>query len=334
MYTASKDRYTVMEYNRCGESGLMLPKVSLGLWHNFGDTASFENMKELCFTAFDNGITQFDLANNYGPQPGSAEINFGRIMKEDLGKYRDELIITTKAGYEMWDGPYGNWGSRKYLLASLDQSLKRMGLDYVDIFYHHRMDPDTPLEETMGALASAVLSGKALYVGLSNYDGKALSQAAEILQEMHCPFVINQNRYSIFDRTVEKNGLKKTTKILKKGLITFSPLAQGQLTDRYLNGIPEDSRIRTDGRFLKESTLTKERLQQVRELNEMAGERGEKLSEMALGWLLAQKVVTSVLIGASRSQQILDNIKAIHCAPFTQEELEKIDEIAAENTAR
>ena len=334
MYTASKDRYTVMEYNRCGESGLMLPKVSLGLWHNFGDTASFENMKELCFTAFDNGITQFDLANNYGPQPGSAEINFGRIMKEDLGKYRDELIITTKAGYEMWDGPYGNWGSRKYLLASLDQSLKRMGLDYVDIFYHHRMDPDTPLEETMGALASAVLSGKALYVGLSNYDGKALSQAAEILQEMHCPFVINQNRYSIFDRTVEKNGLKKTTKILKKGLITFSPLAQGQLTDRYLNGIPEDSRIRTDGRFLKESTLTKERLQQIRELNEMAGERGEKLSEMALGWLLAQKEVTSVLIGASRSQQILDNIKAIHCAPFTQEELEKIDEIAAENTAR
>ena len=334
MYTASKDRYTVMEYNRCGESGLMLPKVSLGLWHNFGDTASFENMKELCFTAFDNGITQFDLANNYGPQPGSAEINFGRIMKEDLGKYRDELIITTKAGYDMWDGPYGNWGSRKYLLASLDQSLKRMGLDYVDIFYHHRMDPDTPLEETMGALASAVLSGKALYVGLSNYDGKALSQAAEILQEMHCPFVINQNRYSIFDRTVEKNGLKKTTKILKKGLITFSPLAQGQLTDRYLNGIPEDSRIRTDGRFLKESTLTKERLQQIRELNEMAGERGEKLSKMALGWLLAQEEVTSVLIGASRSQQILDNIKAIHCAPFTQEELEKIDEIAAENTAR
>ena len=273
MYIASKERYTIMEYNRCGDSGLMLPKVSLGLWHNFGDTANFENMRQLCFTAFDNGITQFDLANNYGPEPGSAEINFGRILKEDLGKYRDELIITTKAGYEMWDGPYGNWGSRKYLLASLDQSLKRMGLEYVDILYHHRMDPETPLEETMGALASAVQSGKALYVGLSNYDGKTLSQAASILQEMHCPFVINQNRYSIFDRTVEKNGLKKTTGILKKGLITFSPLAQGQLTDRYLNGIPEDSRIRTDGRFLKESNLTPERLLQIRELNDMAAWR-------------------------------------------------------------
>ena len=334
MYTASKERYTTMEYNRCGDSGLMLPKVSLGLWHNFGDTANFENMRQLCFTAFDNGITQFDLANNYGPEPGSAEINFGRILKEDLGKYRDELIITTKAGYEMWDGPYGNWGSRKYLLASLDQSLKRMGLEYVDIFYHHRMDPDTPLEETMGALAAAVHSGKALYVGLSNYDGKTLSQAASILQELHCPFVINQNRYSIFDRTVEKNGLKKTTGILKKGLITFSPLAQGQLTDRYLNGIPEDSRIRTDGRFLKESNLTPERLQQIRELNDMAAGRGEKLSQMALGWLLAQAEVTSVLIGASRPQQILDNIKAIHCAPFTEEELAKIDEIAEENIGR
>ena len=334
MYTASKERYTTMEYNRCGDSGLMLPKVSLGLWHNFGDTANYENMRQLCFTAFDNGITQFDLANNYGPEPGSAEINFGRILKEDLGKYRDELIITTKAGYEMWDGPYGNWGSRKYLLASLDQSLKRMGLEYVDIFYHHRMDPDTPLEETMGALAAAVHSGKALYVGLSNYDGKTLSQAASILQEMHCPFVINQNRYSIFDRTVEKNGLKKTTGILKKGLITFSPLAQGQLTDRYLNGIPEDSRIRTDGRFLKESNLTPERLQQIRELNDMAAGRGEKLSQMALGWLLAQAEVTSVLIGASRPQQILDNIKAIHCAPFTEEELAKIDEIAEENIGR
>ena len=334
MYIASKERYTTMEYNRCGDSGLMLPKVSLGLWHNFGDTSKFENMRQLCFTAFDNGITQFDLANNYGPEPGSAEINFGRILKEDLGKYRDELIITTKAGYEMWDGPYGNWGSRKYLLASLDQSLKRMGLEYVDIFYHHRMDPETPLEETMGALASAVQSGKALYVGLSNYDGKTLSQAASILQEMHCPFVINQNRYSIFDRTVEKNGLKKTTGILKKGLITFSPLAQGQLTDRYLNGIPEDSRIRTDGRFLKESNLTSERLQQIRELNDMAAGRGETLSQMALGWLLAQAEVTSVLIGASRPQQILDNIKAIHCAPFTEEELAKIDEIAEENIGR
>ena len=328
MYTASKERYTTLEYNRCGNSGLLLPKVSLGLWHNFGDTAKFENMREICFTAFDNGITQFDLANNYGPEPGSAEKNFGRILKEDLGVYRDELIITTKAGYDMWDGPYGNWGSRKYLLASLDQSLKRMGLEYVDIFYHHRMDPDTPLEETMGALASVVQSGKAIYVGLSNYDGETLKKAAVILQELRCPFVINQNRYSIFDRTVEKNGLKQMTGELQKGLITFSPLEQGQLTDRYLHGIPEDSRIRTDGRFLKESTLDEHRMGQIRRLNELAGQRGEKLAEMALGWLLQHKEVTSVLIGASRPQQILDNIKAIACAPFTEEECRFIDEIS------
>ena len=328
MYTASKERYTTMEYNRCGNSGLLLPKVSLGLWHNFGETAKFENMREICFTAFDNGITQFDLANNYGPEPGSAEKNFGRILKEDLGVYRDELIITTKAGYDMWDGPYGNWGSRKYLLASLDQSLKRMGLEYVDIFYHHRMDPDTPLEETMGALASVVQSGKAIYVGLSNYDGETLKKAAVILQELRCPFVINQNRYSIFDRTVEKNGLKQMTGELQKGLITFSPLEQGQLTDRYLHGIPEDSRIRTDGRFLKESTLDEHRMGQIRRLNELAGQRGEKLAERALGWLLQHKEVTSVLIGASRPQQILDNIKAIACAPFTEEECRFIDEIS------
>ena len=328
MYTPVKERYETMEYNRCGESGLMLPKVSLGLWHNFGDTSDYENMKQLCFTAFDNGITQFDLANNYGPAYGSAERNFGKILKEELMPYRDELIITTKAGYDMWEGPYGNWGSRKYLLASLDQSLKRMGLEYVDIFYHHRMDPETPLEETMGALATAVQQGKALYVGLSNYDGKTLSQAAAILKELKCPFVINQNRYSIFDRTVEKNGLKKTTGILKKGLITFSPLAQGQLTDRYLNGIPEDSRIRTDGRFLKESALDEHRLDQIRKLNDLAAQRGEKLADMALGWLLQQKEVTSVLIGASKPQQILDNVKAISCAPFTKEELKLIDEIS------
>lgn len=317
-----------MKYRRVGKSGLLFPVLSLGFWHNFGTNDNYENMKAMCFTAFDHGVTQFDLANNYGPEPGSAEKNFGRILKEDLGVYRDELIITTKAGYEMWDGPYGNWGSRKYLLASLDQSLKRMGLDYVDIFYHHRMDPDTPLEETMGALASAVQSGKALYVGLSNYDGKTLSEAAAILKDLRCPFVINQNRYSIFDRTVEKNGLKKTTGILKKGLITFSPLAQGQLTDRYLNGIPEDSRIRTDGRFLKESTLDEHRLDQIRKLNDLAAQRGEKLADMALGWLLQQKEVTSVLIGASKPQQILDNVKAISCAPFTKEELKLIDEIS------
>ena len=334
MYTPAKERYNIMEYNRCGRSGLLLPKISLGLWHNFGDASDYENMRQLCFTAFDNGITHFDLANNYGPQPGSdlannygpaygsAEKNFGRILKEDLMPYRDELIITTKAGFDMWEGPYGNWGSRKYLLASLDQSLKRMGLDYVDIFYHHRIDPETPLEETMGALATAVCQGKALYVGLSNYDGETLEQAAAILKDLKCPFVINQNCYSIFDRTVEKNGLKDMTGNLKKGLITFSPLAQGQLTDRYLNGIPEDSRIRKDGRFLKESILTAERMEQIRKLNELAAQRGEKLADMALAWLLQKKEVTSVLIGASKTQQILDNIKAIHSAPFT----EKIDE--------
>jgi L-glyceraldehyde 3-phosphate reductase len=326
MYTPAKERYNIMEYNRCGRSGLLLPKISLGLWHNFGDASDYENMRQLCFTAFDNGITQFDLANNYGPAYGSAEKNFGRILKEDLMPYRDELIITTKAGFDMWEGPYGNWGSRKYLLASLDQSLKRMGLDYVDIFYHHRMDPETPLEETMGALATAVCQGKALYVGLSNYDGETLKQAAAILKDLKCPFVINQNCYSIFDRTVEKNGLKDMTGNLKKGLITFSPLAQGQLTDRYLNGIPEDSRIRKDGRFLKESILTAERMEQIRKLNELAAQRGEKLADMALAWLLQKKEVTSVLIGASKTQQILDNIKAIHSAPFTEEELQKIDE--------
>ena len=326
MYTPAKERYNIMEYNRCGRSGLLLPKISLGLWHNFGDASDYENMRQLCFTAFDNGITQFDLANNYGPAYGSAEKNFGRILKEDLMPYRDELIITTKAGFDMWEGPYGNRGSRKYLLASLDQSLKRMGLDYVDIFYHHRIDPETPLEETMGALATAVCQGKALYVGLSNYDGETLEQAAAILKDLKCPFVINQNCYSIFDRTVEKNGLKDMTGNLKKGLITFSPLAQGQLTDRYLNGIPEDSRIRKDGRFLKESILTAERMEQIRKLNELAAQRGEKLADMALAWLLQKKEVTSVLIGASKTQQILDNIKAIHSAPFTEEELQKIDE--------
>lgn len=326
MYTPAKERYNIMEYNRCGRSGLLLPKISLGLWHNFGDASDYENMRQLCFTAFDNGITQFDLANNYGPAYGSAEKNFGRILKEDLMPYRDELIITTKAGFDMWEGPYGNWGSRKYLLASLDQSLKRMGLDYVDIFYHHRMDLETPLEETMGALATAVCQGKALYVGLSNYDGETLEQAAAILKDLKCPFVINQNCYSIFDRTVEKNGLKDMTGNLKKGLITFSPLAQGQLTDRYLNGIPEDSRIRKDGRFLKESILTAERMEQIRKLNELAAQRGEKLADMALAWLLQKKEVTSVLIGASKTQQIRDNIKAIHSAPFTEEELQKIDE--------
>ena len=328
MYKASSVRYEKMSYARCGDSGLMLPRVSLGLWHNFGDTADYGNMKELVFTAFDNGITHFDLANNYGPEPGSAERNFGKILKEELGSYRDEILVSTKAGYEMWDGPYGNMGSRKYLLASLDQSLKRMGLDYVDIFYHHRPDPDTPLDETMGALDSAVKSGKALYVGLSNYDGERLKKAAKILNELKCPFIINQNRYSIFDRTIENNGLKAAAIELNKGIIAFSPLAQGMLTNRYLNGIPADSRVMTDGRFLKESAITKERLEQISRLNETAKSRNQTLAEMALAWVLRDGVVTSVLIGASRPSQILDNIKAIENTEFTAEELKKIDEIS------
>lgn len=328
MYQASSTRYQDMKYTRCGNSGLQLPAVSLGFWHNFGDTASYENMKQLCFTAFDNGITHFDLANNYGPEPGSAEKNLGLILKENFRAYRDELIISTKAGYDMWEGPYGNWGSRKYLLASLDQSLQRMGLDYADIFYHHRMDPETPLEETMGALAQAVTSGKALYVGLSNYDGETLEKATRILEELHCPFIINQNRYSIFDRTIEQNGLKDTAEKLKKGIISFSPLAQGLLTDRYLGGIPGDSRIKADGRFLKASFLTQERLSQIQKLNEIAENRGQTLAEMALGWILRDGIVTSVLIGASKPSQILDNIGALRNTSFTDEELNLIDTIA------
>lgn len=328
MYYAQDTRYQSMRYCRCGSSGLQLPAISLGLWHNFGDTAPYENMKQLCFTAFDNGITHLDLANNYGPAPGSAERNLGRILREELGAYRDELIISTKAGYEMWDGPYGNWGSRKYLLASLDQSLRRMGLEYVDIFYHHRMDSETPLEETMGALAQAVASGKALYVGLSNYDGATLEKAAAILQSLHCPFIINQNRYSIFDRTIERNGLKATAAKLQKGIIAFSPLAQGMLTDRYLHGIPADSRIRTDGRFLKESALTDARLAQIAALNTLAAARGQTLAEMALSWVLRDGIVTSVLIGASKPSQILDNIQALQNTHFTEEELAQIDKIS------
>ena len=317
-----------MKYNYCGASGLKLPAVSLGLWHNFGSNGSFDTMMDMCETAFDNGITHFDLANNYGPEPGSAEKNFGKILKEDLGVYRDELIITTKAGYEMWDGPYGNWGSKKYLIASLDQSLKRMGLEYVDIFYHHRMDPETPLEETMETLTQIVRSGKALYAGISNYDGEHMKQAEAILKDLHCPYIINQNRYSIFDRTIEKNGLKQAAAEAKKGIIAFSPLAQGTLTDRYLNGIPADSRIATDGRFLKADQLTEEKLASIRGLNELAKQRGESLAQMALKWVLKDHVVTSVLIGASKTTQILDNLKVLESADFTEEERKKIDELS------
>ena len=329
-YTASPQRYDTMTYNRCGNSGLKLPALSLGLWHNFGNTGNYDTMRRLCFTAFDHGITHFDLANNYGPEYGRAEINFGKILHEDLHAYRDELIISTKAGYDMGDGPYGNWGSRKYLLASLDQSLERLGLDYVDIYYHHRMDPETPLEETMGALDTAVKSGKALYAGISNYDGPHMKKAAEILTELHCPFVINQTRYSIFDRTIEKNGLKDAVREEKKGLIVFSPLAQGLLTNKYLHGIPEDSRIMKDGRFLKKNALTEEKLDQIRRLNQMAENRGQTLAEMALAWLFRDGVVTSALIGASRPEQILDNLKMMDNMNFTQEELDEIDRISGQ----
>ena len=328
-YNASKTRYSNMKYNKCGESGLKLPTVSLGLWHNFGANDNYENMREMCFTAFDNGITHFDLANNYGfPAVGSAEENFGKILREDMSGYRDEIIVSTKAGYTMWDGPYGDFGSRKYLLASLDASLKRLGLDYVDIFYHHRPDPNTPLEETMGALDHAVKSGKALYVGLSNYDGETMARAAAILRDLRCPFVINQNRYSIFDRRVEENGLLDAAREEKKGVIVFSPLAQGLLTDRYIKGIPSDSRVRTSGIFLKEANLTEEKLEKIRALNELAKTRGESLAQMALAWVLRREEVTSVLVGASKPSQILDNLGAMNSAPFTEEELARIDKIA------
>ena len=326
-YTPNKERYSKTEYRKCGESGLKLPAVSLGLWHNFGDNADYENMCNMCFTAFDNGITHFDIANNYGPEPGSAERNFGKILANEMKAYRDEMIISTKAGYTMWEGPYGDFGSRKYLMASLDQSLKRLNLDYVDIFYHHRMDPDTPLYETMWALNDIVKSGKALYVGLSNYDGKTMEEAAKILDELHCPFVINQNSYSIFNRNVEKNGIIDSAVKCKKGMIIFSPLSQGLLSGRYLGGIPSDSRVRTDGRFLKESNLSPEVLDKIRKLNEIAKDRGQTLAQMALSWVYSKEGVTSVLIGASKPSQILENLGMIENTSFTEEELKKIDEI-------
>ncbi|PJM74442.1 aldo/keto reductase [Bifidobacterium simiarum] len=327
-YIPSPTRYDDMVYNRCGNSGLKLPALSLGFWHNFGDITPYEHMKQLVFTAFDHGITHFDLANNYGPEPGAAEKNCGRLLHQYFGAHRDELIISTKAGYEMWQGPYGDWGSRKYLLASLDQSLQRLGLDYVDIFYHHRPDPETPLEETMGALATAVHSGKALYVGLSNYDGPTMEKAAAILKELHVPFIINQNRLNIFDRKPAENGLLDSALKLGKGVITFSPLAQGLLTNRYLNGVPEDSRIKADGRFLHADALTPERLEQIRALNDLAAERGQTLAEMSVAWLLHHPAVTTVLIGASKPQQILDNIGALKNTDFSEDELRRIDEIA------
>ena len=298
MYQAAQTRYKDMKYNRVGTSGLKLPAVSLGFWHN------------------------------YGPESGAAEKNLGRILKEEMSAYRDELIITTKAGYGMWDGPYGDGGSRKYLLASLDQSLERMGLDYVDIFYHHRMDPESPFEESMGALAQAVKSGKALYVGLSNYDGETMAKASAILDDLKVPFIINQNSYSILNRTIEYNGLKDKSAELGKGIAAFSPLDQGVLTDRYLNGIPKDSRVNTDGRFLQAASLTEERMNKVRALNEIAKERNQTLAEMALSWILKDGIVTTVLAGASKTSQILDNIKAVENTDFSDEEIKKINDIA------
>ena len=326
-YTAAEDRYEKMKYYRCGNCGLKLPAVSMGLWHNFGSNADMENMTAMCHTAFDNGITHFDLANNYGPIPGAAEENFGRILQNGLGRYRDELVISTKAGYDMWPGPYGDFGSKKYLVASLDQSLKRMGLEYVDIFYHHRPDPETPLEETMLALDGIVRSGKALYVGISNYNKEQTEAAVKILKELRTPFIINQRRYSMLDRSIEKDGLKSYAAANGIGIIAFCPLEQGMLTDKYLQGIPADSRVRTDGRFLKENSITPERIAQIHALNEIAAGRGQTLAQMALSWILRDGEVTSVLIGASKPSQILDNIGIVNAPVFSCEELAAIDSI-------
>jgi L-glyceraldehyde 3-phosphate reductase len=317
-----------MQYNRCGRSGLKLPAVSLGLWHNFGGVDTPENCRAIIHRAFDLGITHFDLANNYGPPPGSAEETFRRILKQDLSGYRDELVISTKAGYSMWPGPYGDFGSRKYMLASLDQSLKRLGLDYVDIFYHHRPDPDTPLEESMGALDHAVRSGKALYVGISNYPPDQTRQAARLLRELGTPCLIHQPSYSMFSRRIEAELLD----VLEEegiGCITFSPLSQGLLTDRYLDGIPEDSRAAKSHGFLKRESVSEERLAKVRTLNEMAQERGQTLAQMALAWVSRHETVTTVLVGASKPEQVEDNVAMLGNQIFTEEELEAIEAILA-----
>ena len=327
MYTPSSSRYDDMQYNRCGKSGLRLPAISLGLWHNFGSVDVYENGKDIVRRAFDRGITHFDLANNYGPVPGSAEENFGKILKQDFtGNLRDELIISTKAGYLMWPGPYGDWGSRKYLLSSLDQSLKRMQLDYVDIFYSHRPDPDTPLEETMMALDMAVRSGKALYAGISNYKADEAKKAIEILKQLGTPCVIHQPKYSMFERWVE-DGLLNVLEKYGVGCIPFSPLAQGMLTDRYLKGIPRDSRAAKSHGFLKTSEITDERLQQIRELNEIAKQRKQSLAQMALAWLLKDRRITTVLIGASSTEQLDNNIDALKNLKFSNGELTAIEKV-------
>ena len=326
-YNAKENRYEKMKYRRCGKSGINLPMISLGLWHNFGDVDDFEKSRTILRTAFDNGITHFDLANNYGPPYGTAEKNFGKIFTEDFKKYRDELIISSKAGYDMWPGPYGNFGSRKYLIASLDQSLERMGLDYVDIFYHHRPDPETPLEETMGALDQIVRSGKALYVGVSNYPADRTAKAAAILKEMGTPFLIHQPRYNMMDRWVEKDGLLDTLQKIGVGSIVFSPLQQGILTDKYLDGIPENSRAALESGHLQKNQITPEVVKQVQQLNKIAKDRNQSLAQMAVAWLLKDERVTSVLVGVSKVKQLEDNIAALDHLEFSKAELEKIESI-------
>ena len=328
MYIPDQNRYQSMQYRRCGNSGVMLPLLSLGLWHNFGDQTPFSVQQAMLRTAFDNGITHFDLANNYGPPAGAAETNFGRHMDTDWRPHRDELFISTKAGYEMWEGPYGNWGSRKYLISSLDQSLRRMHLDYVDLFYHHRPDPNTPIEETMGALDQIVRSGKALYAGISNYGPEQTEAALAELKRLGTPCLIHQPRYSMLDRHIE-GGLTDVLRREQVGCIVFQPLAGGLLTGKYLNGIPADSRMKTDGRFLRPDSLTDETLSKIRALKEIADARGQKLHHLALQWVLRDSVVTSALIGASRPEQITDNLSILNAPPLTEEELRRIDEILA-----
>lgn len=327
-YTAKDDRYSKMQYNRCGRSGLKLSAFSLGLWHNFGSSDNYDNMVNMVTTAFDLGITHFDLANNYGPYPGSAEENFGKIMKHELAPYRDELIISTKAGYGMWDGPYGDWGSRKYLIASLDQSLKRMGLEYVDIFYHHRPDPETPMEETAAALAHIVKSGKALYAGVSNYNPDQTKKMSELMRSMGVPLLIHQPRYNMFERKIEE-GLQTVLEHEGIGSISFCPLAQGLLTNKYIHGIPEGSRA-TKSRFLTADRIKSELIEKVVKLNAIAENRGQSLAQMALAWNLRGGKLTSVLIGASRPSQIEENVKALDNAEFTKEELDAIDAALAD----
>ncbi len=325
MYIANQQRYSAMQYRRCGKSGIHLPFLSLGLWHNFGEKAIHENAREMVLGSFDMGITHFDLANNYGPPPGTAEETFGRILKKDLLPYRDELIISSKAGYTMWPGPYGDWGSKKYIVSSCDQSLKRLGIDYVDIFYHHRPDAATPLEESMDALATLVRQGKALYVGLSNYNGQDTLKASRILKELGIHCLIHQPKYSMFNRVWETEGLFDVLKSEGIGCIAFSPLAQGLLTDRYFSGIPADSRVMTSGVFLKPEAVTEEKLKIARQLDTIAKRRGQKLSQLALAWALRDNVMTSLIIGASRLDQIQENLRAMENACFTPEELAEID---------